>query len=358
MSRRFWNWEAPQPDDQTTSDPDGASVRVLRINGQIAEESWFADDITPALFASELNAGSRPVTIWLNSPGGDVVAAAQIYNLLTAYPGKVTVNIDGIAASAASVIAMAAETVAMSPVSMLMIHNPATLAIGDKDELAKALSMLEAVKDSIINAYQDKTGLSRAKLSRMMDAETWMDATAAIQLGFADQLLTTERHPLTSQDPDGEEEEEKESGKPQSVPPGQTNSDQGVVFARRPCEQRLIAACASKPPEPKPKPKPDPVDSVQPARPCGRRVVGEETQITTVSALNPAFNEALIARLRELTADPERGDWQTWIARYDLASDSFDHTFLWPGEDDGYNVLAYDTPMSAIEKLNPAHRTE
>ena len=185
------------------------------------------------------------MTIWLNSPGGDVVAAAQIYNLLTAYPGKVTVNIDGIAASAASVIAMAAETVAMSPVSMLMIHNPATLAIGDKDELAKALSMLEAVKDSIINAYQDKTGLSRAKLSRMMDAETWMDATAAIQLGFADQLLTTERHPLTSQDPDGEEEEEKESGKPQSVPPGQTNADQGVVFARRPCEQRLIAACAS-----------------------------------------------------------------------------------------------------------------
>ncbi|MBM7815663.1 hypothetical protein JOE56_000357 [Brevibacterium paucivorans] len=88
------------------------------------------------------------------------------------------------------------------------------------------------------------------------------------------------------------------------------------------------------------------------------RFVGEETRITTVSSLNPAFNEALIARLRELTADPKRGNWQTWIARYDLATDSFDHTFLWPGEDDWYNVLAYDTPMSAIERLNPAHQTE
>ncbi|PWI27389.1 hypothetical protein [Pseudoglutamicibacter cumminsii] len=85
---------------------------------------------------------------------------------------------------------------------------------------------------------------------------------------------------------------------------------------------------------------------------------GDETRITTVSGANPAFNRALIARLRELTADPERGNWQTWIARYDLASDTFDHTFLWPGEDDGYNVLAYDTPMSTIKALNPAFKAE
>lgn len=103
--RRFWNWLDPEPD---TSAPDADGVRVLRINGQIADESWFDDDITPAIFANELNAGSGPVTIWLNSPGGDVVAAAQIYNMLLDYPGPVTVNIDGIAASAASVIAMAA----------------------------------------------------------------------------------------------------------------------------------------------------------------------------------------------------------------------------------------------------------
>ena len=88
------------------------------------------------------------------------------------------------------------------------------------------------------------------------------------------------------------------------------------------------------------------------------RFVGDKTLITTVSSLNPAFNCTLIARLRELTADPERGEWQTWIARYDLASDKFDHTFLWPGEDEGFNVLAYDTPMSTIETLNPAHHAE
>ncbi|HAT1138440.1 TPA: Clp protease ClpP, partial [Corynebacterium striatum] len=155
--RRFWNWEPPAPDIDSPAGSD--TSRVLRINGVIAEESWFDDDITPALFASELAAGSGDVTVWINSPGGDVVAAAQIYNMLIDYPGHVRVHIDGIAASAASVIAMAGEVVAMSPVSMLMIHNPATLAVGDADELGRAIDMLAAVKESIINAYELKTGM-------------------------------------------------------------------------------------------------------------------------------------------------------------------------------------------------------
>ena len=100
------------------------------------------------------------------------MAAAQIYNMLADYKGNVTVKIDGIAASAASVIAMAGDNVLMSPVSMMMIHNPATVAFGDHTEMAKAIEMLEGVKDSIINAYSLKTGMSRAKLSRLMDAET------------------------------------------------------------------------------------------------------------------------------------------------------------------------------------------
>ena len=191
--KRFWNWLPPEPTENTDPDSD-ADERVLRINGAIAEESWLDDDVTPAVFASELNAGSGPVTVWLNSPGGDVVAAARIYNMLLDYPGQVRVNIDGIAASAASVIAMAASHVAMSPVSMLMIHNPATLAMGDKTELSRALDMLESVKDSIINAYQLKTGLSRAKLSKLMDAETWMDATAAIVLGSPTRFLQVNEH--------------------------------------------------------------------------------------------------------------------------------------------------------------------
>ena len=121
------------------------------------------------------------------------MAAAQIYNMLMDYRGSVTVKIDGIAASAASVVAMAGTRVLVSPVSMLMIHNPATMAMGDAAEMQKAIAMLDEVKESIINAYEIKTGLSRAKLSHLMDAETWMDANKAIELGFADEIMTRSR---------------------------------------------------------------------------------------------------------------------------------------------------------------------
>lgn len=145
--------------------------------------------MTPKLFKEELTSGSGDITVWINSPGGDCVAAAQIYNMLMDYPGNVTVKIDGIAASAASVIAMAGTKVLVSPVSMLMIHNPATIAFGDTAEMQKAIDMLSEVKESIINAYEIKTGLSRSKLSRLMDAETWMDAHSAVELGFADGIM-------------------------------------------------------------------------------------------------------------------------------------------------------------------------
>lgn len=165
------------------------TTRILFLNGTIAEESWFDDDITPALFKEELLSGSGDITVWINSPGGDCVAAAQIYNMLMDYKGSVTVKIDGIAASAASVIAMAGTKIMVSPVSMLMIHNPATMAFGDSTEMQKAIAMLEEVKESIINAYEIKTGLSRAKISHLMDAETWMNANMAIELGFADEIM-------------------------------------------------------------------------------------------------------------------------------------------------------------------------
>ena len=162
---------------------------MLFLNGMIAEESWFDDDVTPGLFREELNAGTGNITVWINSPGGDCVAAAQIYNMLMDYKGEVTVKIDGLAASAASVIAMAGTKVLMSPVSMMMIHNPATVAFGDKGEMQKAIHMLAEVKESIMNAYEIKTGLNRAKISGMMDAETWMNAHKAVELGFADGIL-------------------------------------------------------------------------------------------------------------------------------------------------------------------------
>lgn len=163
--------------------------RTLYLNGTIAEESWYEDDVTPKLFKDELMSGTGDITVFINSPGGDCVAAAQIYNMLMEYNGNVTVKIDGIAASAASVIAMAGTKVLMSPVSLMMIHNPLTVAIGDSEEMKKAIDMLSEVKESIINAYELKTGLSRAKLSHMMDSETWMNAQKALELGFADGIL-------------------------------------------------------------------------------------------------------------------------------------------------------------------------
>lgn len=175
---KFWNF---------TDNDDGS--RTLFLFGSIADESWFDDDVTPKAFRSDLFAGDGDVVVWINSPGGDCVAAAQIYNMLMDYKGNVTVKIDGIAASAASVIAMAGTKVLMSPTALMMIHNPLTVAIGDSEEMQKAIDMLAEVKESIINAYEIKTGLSRAKLSHLMDAETWMNANKAIELGFADDLL-------------------------------------------------------------------------------------------------------------------------------------------------------------------------
>lgn len=120
--KKFWNWKTRTVTNQEAQEQ--VQERTLFLNGTIAEESWFDDDVTPQLFKDELMAGSGDITVWINSPGGDCVAAAQIYNMLMDYKGDVTVKIDGIAASAASVIAMAGTKVLVSPVSMLMIHNP------------------------------------------------------------------------------------------------------------------------------------------------------------------------------------------------------------------------------------------
>lgn len=184
--QKFWRWQSKLI---TNEAGEKIQERTLFLNGTISETSWYDDDITPQLFKDELMSGSGDITVWINSPGGDCVAAAQIYNMLMDYKGNVTVKIDGIAASAASVIAMAGTRVLVSPVSMLMIHNPATVAMGDTAEMQKAIDMLSEVKESIINAYEIKTGMSRAKISHLMDAETWMDAHSAVELGFADEIM-------------------------------------------------------------------------------------------------------------------------------------------------------------------------
>ena len=231
-TKKFWNWKKVK--NQET----GAEERILELSGTIAEDSWFDDDVTPQLFKDELNSGTGDITVWINSPGGDCVAAAQIYNMLTNYKGKVTVKIDGIAASAASVIAMAGDTVLVSPVSMLMIHNPATIAWGDHAQMQKAIDMLSEVKESIINAYVLKTGLSRPKLSHLMDAETWMDANKAVELGFADEIMTRAKTEPEKDEGDSLEEDEEEK----KFPPAPSS----MLFSRRAANNALLNKLAAK----------------------------------------------------------------------------------------------------------------
>ena len=209
--KRFWNWIRNE-----------AGGRVLRLEGPIDEESFWGDEVTPKAFREELEADSGDITVWINSPGGNVFAAAEIYTMLRDYQGAVTVKIDAIAASAASVIAMAGNKVLMSPVAMLMIHDPSTIAMGNARDMEKAISTLNEVKESIINAYAFKTGLTHSRIAKLMENETWMNAKKAVELGFADEILFETVEPEDEEEPDEEApdedgdgadpEEEKEEG--------------------------------------------------------------------------------------------------------------------------------------------------
>ncbi|WP_099206219.1 head maturation protease, ClpP-related [Scatolibacter rhodanostii] len=212
---KFWNFD------------DFGGERVLYLEGAISDETWWGDEVTPQIFKQDLYAGTGDVTVSINSPGGDVFAAAAIYTMLKEYPGKITVKISALAASAASVVAMAGDTILMSPVAM-MIHNPSTIAIGDSDEMLRAKNMLDEVKESIINAYATKTNLSRSKISDMMDSESWMDMNKAIKLGFADGIL-------------------------ENVSPVTQNHSDGMVFSRKAVSASFISkflTANAKPPKP------------------------------------------------------------------------------------------------------------
>lgn len=175
---KFWNW--------IRNDGGG---RVLRLEGPIDDESIWGSEITPQDFRAELEAEEGDVTVWINSPGGNVFAAAEIYTMLREYRGAVTVKIASIAASAASVVAMAGSKVQMSPTALLMIHDPCTLAMGNAKDMEKAIETLNEVKEAIINAYAAKTGLRHNKIAELMSNETWMNAKKAVELGFADEVL-------------------------------------------------------------------------------------------------------------------------------------------------------------------------
>ena len=194
--KKFWNWVH-----------DDSGGRTLRLEGPIDSESFWGDEITPQDFRSELEAEEGDVTVWVNSPGGNVFAAAEIYTMLKDYAGKVTVKVASLAASAASVVAMAGDTVQMSPTALLMLHDPSTVAMGNARDMEKAIVTLNEVKESIINAYVAKSGLSRNRVSRLMSEETWLNAKKAVELGFADEVLYDGKKPEEGAEPEAEPED-------------------------------------------------------------------------------------------------------------------------------------------------------
>ena len=278
--KKFWTWNRVSDEADPQEGP-----RVLTLSGPIDEDVFWGDEATPGDFRSDLFAGSGDVVVQINSPGGNVFAAAEIYNMLREYPGKVTVHIDALAASAASVVAMAGDEVLVSPVSLIMIHNPSTIAMGDASDMAKAIETLDAVKETIINAYVEKTGLDAATLAQMMDDECWMDAKEAIELHFADGMIPRaasqaalnpgpddpgepgkpgkQKEPDDPNDPDDPKEPKKQPEKAET---------KGYLFRSHACQVAAMARIAERTPEPAEKPEnaaPEP--KTQPAR-SGRTV--------------------------------------------------------------------------------------
>lgn len=230
--KKFWNWIK-----------DSDETRTLRLEGPIDEESFWGDEITPQMFRDELNAGEGDVTVWINSPGGNVFAAAEIYTMLKDYKGSITVKIDAIAASAASVVAMAGDTVQMSPVAMLMIHDPSTVAMGNTKDMEKAIEVLNEVKESIINAYASKSGLSHARIANLMSNETWMNAKKAVELGFADEVLF-EAKQKASDEP--EQTPDEEPGEGEEKKPFQQDAA-GHLFSSRQMDLIVLNRLGVKP---------------------------------------------------------------------------------------------------------------
>lgn len=233
--KKFWNWIK-----------DSDETRTLRLEGPIDEESFWGDEITPQMFRDELNAGEGDVTVWINSPGGNVFAAAEIYTMLKDYKGSITVKIDAIAASAASVVAMAGDVVQMSPVAMLMIHDPSTVAMGNTKDMEKAIEVLNEVKESIINAYASKSGLSHARIANLMSNETWMNAKKAVELGFADEVLFEAKQKASEE---SEQTPDEEPGEGEEKQPLQKDAA-GHLFSSRQMDLIVLNRLGVKPDTP------------------------------------------------------------------------------------------------------------
>jgi len=177
MSKQFWKYAKAE------------SGNELILEGVIASESWWEDEVTPKLFREQLAQHSGALTVRINSPGGDVSAGVAIYNMLNEHEGEVTVKVDGLAASIASLISMAGDKIIMLPGSMMMVHLPWTFAAGNSDDMEQVVEMLKKTGESMIPIYAARTGLSEERVNELLKAETWMTAADAVELGFADEAV-------------------------------------------------------------------------------------------------------------------------------------------------------------------------
>jgi len=180
--KKFWNFKAV---DEKTAE--------LTLYGEISDYSWWGDEVTPKEFKEDLDAlGDIDVlNVYINSPGGDVFAGQAIYSMLKRHKAKINVYIDGLAASIASLIAMAGDKVIMPANAMMMIHNPWTWGMGNSNDFRKLADDLDKIRDSMIVAYEKKSALMINEIIEIMDAETWLSAQDCLDYGLADEIEET-----------------------------------------------------------------------------------------------------------------------------------------------------------------------
>ena len=184
-SKKFWEFKAK----------DNGRAGELFLYGEIAGESWYSDDVTPAMFQRELAALGEidSLDVYINSPGGDAFAGITIYNILHRHKAEVTVTIDGLAASAASIVAMAGDVIRMPENATMMIHNAWTFAAGNAEELRHTADELEQLDQQMAGLYAARAGISEEEAAALMEAETWMDGKAAQEMGFADEVVENKK---------------------------------------------------------------------------------------------------------------------------------------------------------------------
>lgn len=178
------------PNVRAAAEDAPATITILSEIG----ENWDGTGVTPNRIAAALRSiGPKPVTVQINSPGGNFFDGLAIYNMLRAHPEAVTVQVLGIAASAASLIAMAGDTIQVAKAGLMMIHNTQWIAIGDRHAMAETAATMRVFDEAAVGLYEDRTGIDRDEVAQMMDATTFISGEKAVELGFADELLPADK---------------------------------------------------------------------------------------------------------------------------------------------------------------------